>query len=242
MDSPGSVKMYERSDLAVMRAVTHLPAQASRIAKAETNVMGFKTAKGLVRDDAAIWFVMSPVYPPPLEVRAMVAQQRRRRDAAGETEESRHRDATGAGETQRILLVDDEKVLLDVYTLLLEAEGYAVTTRIGAQEGFEALVDAIGSGQPFDLLITDFVMPGNRGNVLIKALRELEKDDSVSREDQLPILLLTGVALSTLSGLEQDDLMTPGVSYLSKRNATEQLIPTVKRLLRRSTQASDGSA
>ncbi len=172
----------------------------------------------------------------------MVAQQRGRRDDAGKTEESRPQDATGAEETQRILLVDDEKVLLDVYTLLLEAEGYDVTTRIGAQEGFEALVDAIGSGQPFDLLITDFVMPGNRGNVLIKALRELEKDDSVSREDQLPILLLTGVALSSLSGREQDDLMTPGVSYLSKKKATEQLIPTVKRLLRRSPRASDGSA
>ncbi len=140
--------------------------------------------------------------------------------------------ATGAaGEAGRVLVVDDEEVLLGVYALLLEAEGFTVTTSIGAQHGFEVLAEAFELGQPFDLLITDFVMPGNRGNVLIRAVRELEKDDLVAEDDRLPILLLTGVALSTLSRREQDDLMTPDVSYLSKDYATDRLIPTVKSLL-----------
>ncbi len=164
----------------------------------------------------------------------MAAEERPRRYDAGGTEDTRRWSSTGAaGETAKILVVDDEAVVSGVYALLLEAEGFTVTTSLGAQQGFEVLAEAFELGQPFDLLITDFAMPGNRGNVLIRAVRELENDDLVAEEDRLPILLLTGVSLSVLSRREQDDLMTPGVAYLSKEGAADRLIPTVKSLLRR---------
>ncbi len=162
----------------------------------------------------------------------MAAEERSRRESLGGMANSRPGD-TKATEDTRILLVDDDEVLLGVYRLLLEVAGFAVITSDGANQGFEMLAEASRLGRPFDLLITDFDMPENRGNVLIKAVRDLEKDDRVSGQDRLPILLLTGVALSTLSKREQDDLMTPGVSYLSKASANDRLVPTVKRILRR---------
>ncbi len=163
----------------------------------------------------------------------MAAEERSRRESLGGMANSRSGESEATEDASRILVVDDDAVLLDVYTLLLEAAGFVVTTSVGAHQGFEILAEASRQRHSFDLLITDFDMPGNRGNVLIKAVRELEKDDRVSDQDRLPILLLTGVALSTLSRREQDDLMTSGVSYLNKTDANDRLVPTVKRILRK---------
>lgn len=138
----------------------------------------------------------------------------------------------GAVKAGKILVVDDDEVVAGVFKLQLEAVGFAVTTSIDAQQGFGELVAAIGDGCPFDLLITDFVMPGNRGNVLVRAVRELEDDDLIAEERRLPILLLTGMAPSGFLQREQDDLMRAGVYYLSKEDAVDRLIPTAKKILR----------
>lgn len=63
----------------------------------------------------------------------------------------------GAGET--ILLVEDEDPLLLMMTILLQELGYNVTS---AKSGQEAL-EQIASGEPFDLWLTDIVMPGGIG-------------------------------------------------------------------------------
>lgn len=65
--------------------------------------------------------------------------------------------ARGAGQT--ILVVEDELQLLVMMTEVLEDLGYEVTS---ARSGREAL-DIVESGDPFDLLLTDVVMPGSVG-------------------------------------------------------------------------------
>ena len=55
----------------------------------------------------------------------------------------------------RVLVVDDEKNQREIYTLILEDDGYQVTT---AQSGEQAL--RIAREHPFDLVLTDYKMAG----------------------------------------------------------------------------------
>jgi Response regulator containing CheY-like receiver, AAA-type ATPase, and DNA-binding domains len=69
---------------------------------------------------------------------------------------------------QRILVVDDDKDVCDLVCLLLESEGYEVTSALG---GKQALRYAQSSTP--DLVITDVVMPEVDGFELLLALRTL---------------------------------------------------------------------
>lgn len=79
----------------------------------------------------------------------------------------------------RILIVDDEPRLLEVLTAMLEAEGYSVET---AGDG-RAAVRILGQ-RPFDLVLTDIMMPGLDGLQLLRAVRERDLD--------VPVVLMTG--------------------------------------------------
>lgn len=68
----------------------------------------------------------------------------------------------------QLLLVDDDPVLLETLTDLLINEGFKVTTAESG-EGAEHILGA--AHPPFDLVLTDLVMPGKSGlDVLRKAL------------------------------------------------------------------------
>ncbi|MEW5803486.1 MAG: response regulator [bacterium] len=68
---------------------------------------------------------------------------------------------------KKILIVDDEEELCNVFKEALEAEGYSIST---AQNGRQAL-DKIKKGD-FDLIITDKNMPEMGGVRLLRAVRE----------------------------------------------------------------------
>ncbi len=82
----------------------------------------------------------------------------------------------------RILLVDDDSLIAMSSVDMLEDLGHEV---VEANSGKQAL-DYLRSQEHFDLLITDFAMPGMNGAQLIEAARPLCPD--------LPILLATGYA------------------------------------------------
>lgn len=73
--------------------------------------------------------------------------------------------------TKRVLLVDDEELILKVLTAVLTRNGYHVET---ASNGKEAL-DKIGNGF-FDHIVTDLSMPVMDGLALLKALQEMESE------------------------------------------------------------------
>ena len=92
------------------------------------------------------------------------------------TDQSKH---TGA----RILIVEDEALVLNALTTILKNAGYQVTS---AQSGDEAM--QIWGGNPnFDLLVTDIVMPGDlQGTRLAHAMRE--------KVPSLPVIFMSGYA------------------------------------------------
>jgi PAS domain S-box-containing protein len=82
---------------------------------------------------------------------------------------------------ERILLVDDEKALVDLNSQLLERLGYRVTGLTSSQEALELFGQ---DPQAFDLVITDQTMPRLTGVEMSKEMMSLRPD--------LPIILCTG--------------------------------------------------
>jgi PAS domain S-box-containing protein len=85
------------------------------------------------------------------------------------------------GGTERILFVDDEEPLARLGRAMLERLGYEVVVSTNSLEALEVFRTA---PQRFDLVITDYTMPGMTGEVLARALRRLRSD--------IPIILCTG--------------------------------------------------
>lgn len=73
-----------------------------------------------------------------------------------------------------ILVVDDELSMREFLKILLEKEGYRVTT---ATEGNAAL--ELAQQHPFDLVISDIRMPGMSGLELLAKLKQLQTDIGV---------------------------------------------------------------
>ena len=104
--------------------------------------------------------------------------------AEGEADQLKGRDESLTSQPRRaaILLVDDEDLVRMATAEMLREMGHHVTE---AESGAAALAQ-IASGDPFDLLITDYLMPGMRGSELVEEVR-------VRRPD-LKVLLMTGYA------------------------------------------------
>ncbi|MDQ6861643.1 MAG: response regulator [Verrucomicrobiota bacterium] len=82
---------------------------------------------------------------------------------------------------QRIMLVDDEKMLLILTAEIMKEAGYEVVT---AQSGFECLDQFRIGGRKFDLVLLDLNMPLMDGEETFHRLRALQPD--------LRVMLCTG--------------------------------------------------
>jgi CheY-like chemotaxis protein/anti-sigma regulatory factor (Ser/Thr protein kinase) len=83
--------------------------------------------------------------------------------------------------TERILLIDDERSILDVMQQMLERLGYTVDARSDSTEALEAFRE---NSDGFDLVITDYTMPEMTGENLAKAILGIRPD--------VPVILCTG--------------------------------------------------
>jgi DNA-binding NtrC family response regulator len=79
---------------------------------------------------------------------------------------------------ETILIIDDEKSLLDLLSVVFKKEGYAVRTAPSAAGGFEILAK-----EPVDLVVTDIKMPGADGMDVLRYARE--------NLPELPVILIT---------------------------------------------------
>jgi two-component system response regulator MprA len=73
------------------------------------------------------------------------------------------------GPKRRLLIVEDDPALRELYEEVLSGEGFAVVT---ARDGLEAFERFLADG-PFDALIVDQDMPRLDGKALLKRLRGL---------------------------------------------------------------------
>lgn len=74
--------------------------------------------------------------------------------------------------SESILVIDDEKVTLDIIKFSLERAGYEIFTAIDGRAGMEVLKDH----PEIDLIILDVVMPGIAGVPLFKRLKKIKPE------------------------------------------------------------------
>jgi CheY-like chemotaxis protein len=67
----------------------------------------------------------------------------------------------------RILLIDDDKAVLETVSLMLSSDGHTVLTASDARDGLAQLE----SGERVDLVLTDFAMPDMSGLDVVRHVR-----------------------------------------------------------------------
>lgn len=117
---------------------------------------------------------------------------------------------------ERILVVDDEPILLKGLRFSLEQEGYEVETAVDGKEAFDKIL-----ANNYDAVILDLMLPGMDGLEVCKKVRE---------KSMVPILMLTAKDddSSKVLGLEYgaDDYITKPFNML-------ELKARIKAILRR---------
>ncbi len=90
----------------------------------------------------------------------------------------------------RFLIVDDDCTCRELLQLLLSRYGQCDLTHDG-REATTAYRIALDSGQPYDLVCLDIMMPEMDGHSTLKAIREIEKERHILGSDGVPVLMLT---------------------------------------------------
>jgi len=130
---------------------------------------------------------------------------------------ARRTDSAGSGE--RILLVEDDPMVLGLTRTILELHGYRVQAVNSAKD---AVVASIEQPDGFDLLLTDVIMPEMNGRDLKNQLRALSP--------RLRHLFVSGFAIDAVSrrGLVGDDS-----HFLQKPFSMKELASKVREILDR---------
>ena len=117
-----------------------------------------------------------------------------------------------------LLLVDDDRQLIELLARYLEDGGFRVSTAANA-----AQMRAVLAGARIDLIVLDLMLPGEDGWALCRQLRE-------RGAAQIPIVMLTARSdeVDRVLGLElgADD-------YLTKPFASRELMARIRAVLRR---------
>lgn len=129
--------------------------------------------------------------------------------------------------TASILVVEDEPAIQDLVVINLQHAGFQVACAVSAEEGETFIKAALP-----DLVILDWMLPGQSGIALARKLRGDE------RTRELPIIMLTARVHEEdkVQGLEAgaDD-------YMTKPFSPKELIARVRALLRRRSPHLSGA-
>jgi signal transduction histidine kinase len=119
--------------------------------------------------------------------------------------------------TPRVLMVEDSPTQAFQLSLMLQEAGFDVVTAGDAEEGYARL-----TGEPFDAVLSDLMLPGESGFDLCRRI----KADPQQR--QIPVIILTSECdpLNVLRGLEAgaDDFMT-------KDHAAAEIVGRLRRTM-----------
>ncbi|MGJ9459009.1 response regulator transcription factor [Oceanobacillus sp. CF4.6] len=121
----------------------------------------------------------------------------------------------------KVLLIDDEKRMLDLLALYLKPHHYQCQKALGAKEALSYIKE-----EEFDIILLDIMMPNMNGWELCKEIR---------RSSEVPIIMVTA--------REQKEDIVKGLKlgaddYITKPFNEEELVARMDALLRRIKPAS----
>ena len=120
----------------------------------------------------------------------------------------------------RLLLVDDDPLLLRSLRDALELDEHEVVTADGGQAGIDAFAHAMKAGERFDAVITDLGMPYVDGRKVAARIRQLS--------NTIPIIMLTGWGHRLIATSDQpehvDRVLSKPPKMAELRGALSELI------------------
>ncbi len=122
-----------------------------------------------------------------------------------------------------VLLVDDEKDLVNALSAILKQHHYTVDCAYNGEDGLEYALSGI-----YDVIVLDVMMPKMNGFETLKAMR--------AKKIETPVLMLT--AKSDLND-KIDGLNFGADDYITKPFETQELLARIKALLRRGARYKD---
>jgi len=117
---------------------------------------------------------------------------------------------------KKVLVIDDDENAVKYLTVLLDENGYEVTSASDGREGMERIQEICP-----DLVVLDVMMPKKTGFTLFRQLRKEEKFQD------LPVLMLTGVA-GVLEELDEESEDTHARPFDSLREALRKNIKQMR--------------
>jgi len=126
----------------------------------------------------------------------------------------------------RILLAEDDKSMLNFLMIALQRAGHTVIARSNGTDALQVLEEKENNDPPFDLLLTDIVMPGIDGLELAHKTTEKHPD--------MKVMFITGFAAMALEDhkkrrQDQNGRRTPQI--LSKPFHLNDLVTRIEELL-----------
>ncbi len=119
--------------------------------------------------------------------------------------------------TKTILLVDDDFSVQRMLARILSKFGYTV---LSAADGEEALTIFQEKMDTIDLVLTDIVMPGMGGRVLMEEIHAIRPD--------VPALFMSGYSLNAV---HHKYILDKGIAYIQKPPTMEELLKKVREVL-----------
>jgi DNA-binding NtrC family response regulator len=114
-----------------------------------------------------------------------------------------------------ILIVDDERIVLDSCKRVLEADGYSVTLATSADKALESM-----SAEAFSLILMDIKMPGRDGMSLMREAKEKWPD--------VPVIIMSGYATNeTVTQVSKTD----AASFIAKPFTPDELAEAIRKVL-----------
>jgi CheY-like chemotaxis protein len=123
-----------------------------------------------------------------------------------------------SSESAMILLVDDEPIVRNSITEILQLKGYDV---LQAENGRRALEIYQAEGSKIDLILLDMTMPVLTGMETLQRIRE--------QDSQLPVILLSGYGEEQIDNQTMETLNT---RFLKKPFKVDVLLQNIEEILR----------
>jgi formate/nitrite transporter len=118
---------------------------------------------------------------------------------------------------EKMLIIDDEEIVLKSCRKIFEAEGFEVTTTANPQEGLKLV-----SETAFDVILCDWMMPGFDG---MDVVEEIDK-----RSPNSTVVMISGYPSV---GRATEAMKRGAMDYLAKPFRPEEIIEVVKKAVRR---------
>jgi DNA-binding NtrC family response regulator len=115
----------------------------------------------------------------------------------------------------KILVVDDEVIVLDSCKRVLEADGYSVALANSADKALEAM-----GREAFSLILLDIKMPGRDGMSLVKEVKEKWRE--------IPVVVMSGYA--TRETMAQVS-MIEAATFIAKPFTPDELGGAIRKVL-----------